>query len=279
MRLYQKTSIWSLLNPLEMGRDLLKQRRLLWKFTVRNIEMQHKGSFLGGAWTLLQPVFLFAVYAFVFLAVFDSRFGVIEAETRIDYAIGLFLGLLLVQVVQEALAASPHLILGHPNFVKKVVFPVEILPAALVGAAAFRCLVGLMLVFAAVMVWGTPLTWSALWIVPLFLCLIFVSLGCAWTFAAIGVFVRDVAPVVQLLSVLLMFARAVFYSFDSIPANFAFLRYNPLLVIVEQSRAVLLWHLPPDPAALLYTGVSSIGSCLAGYAIFSGLREAFADVL
>jgi lipopolysaccharide transport system permease protein len=279
MRLYQKSSIWRLLSPVEMARSLFKHRRLLWKFARRNVELQHKGTFLGATWTFLQPILLFGVYAFVFLAVFNSRFGIIEGETRVDYAIGLFLGLLLVQVMQEALTASPHLILSNPNFVKKVVFPLEILPVALVLAGAFRCAVGLLLVFAATLIWGPGISVHALWLVPLFISLILVSLGCAWAFAAIGVFIRDVAPMVQLLSVLLMFASAVFYSFKSIPPAFGFLRYNPLLVIVEQSRGALLWNLPPSGPMLAYALVVSGGCCLLGYAIFSGLKEAFADVI
>jgi lipopolysaccharide transport system permease protein len=279
MRLYQKSSLWRLLSPFSMGRSLFGHRRLLWRFARRNVELQHKGTFLGAAWTFLQPIMLFGVYAFVFLAVFNSRFGIIEGETRVDYAIGLFLGLLLVQVMQEALTASPHLILSNPNFVKKVVFPLEILPVALVLAAAFRCAVGLLLVLVATILWGPGISMQAFWLLPLFLALILGSLGCAWTFAALGVFIRDVAPIVQLLSVLLMFASAVFYSFKSIPAAFGFLRYNPLLVIVEQSRGALLWDAAPSGPMLTYVLMVSGGGCLLGYAVFSALKEAFADVL
>ncbi|PTY06630.1 hypothetical protein DB347_11360 [Opitutaceae bacterium EW11] len=279
MRLYQKQSVWRLLNPLTICGSFITHRRLLWQFTRRSIELQHKGSFLGIAWTVLNPLLLFAVYAFVFIAVFNSRFGTVESETRVDYAIGLFLGLCLLQMFQESMMVAPSLVVQNPNFVKKVVFPLEVLPAAAVGAAAFRCIVGLALVLASVEIWGPGLSGSVLWLFPILIALGLLSVGVALMLSAVGVFLRDIAPFVQFLSVLLMFVSAVFYSFSSIPPAFSFLRFNPLLIVVETSRHVVLWHQAPIAADVLYLFLCGVITFVLGQAAFSGLKPAFADVL
>lgn len=241
--------------------------------------MQHKGSFFGLAWSVFSPLLLFGVYAFVFLVVFDSRFGVIAGETRSDYAIGLFLGMALLQLFQEMLTTTPFLIMQNPNYVKKVVFPLEILPVSAFGAALFRCLVSLALVLIAAAIWGPGLRLTAGWLVVLVLLLMLFSLGIAWMLSALGVFFRDLGPLMQFAAVLLTFMSGVFYSLHAVPASFRFLRFNPLLVFVETGRGVVLWNLPPSATDLGYLSLISIVTCIAGYAVFQTLKPAFADIV
>jgi len=279
MLLYQNESWRTLINPIAIGRQLHRHRILLWQFTWRNIELQHKGSVLGLMWSLFSPLLLFGVYAFVFLAVFDARFGAVATETRLDYAIGLFLGLALLQLFQEAMTGAPIVIVQNPNYVKKVVFPIEILPVAAFGAAFFRCLVALLLVVLAVAIWGPGLAVTVWWLPVIVGMLAVLSLGVAWILSALGVFLRDLAPLMQFFAVLLMFMSGVFYSLKRIPSEFSFLRFNPLLVIVESSREVLLWHRSPPIDSLLYVGALSVALCLAGHFLFCKLKPAFSDVL
>jgi lipopolysaccharide transport system permease protein len=279
MLLYQKESWWSLLSPLKLVRKLYRQRNLLRQFTWRNIEIQHKGSTLGLFWSVLSPLLLFAVYAFVFVVIFKGRFGVVPTETRVDYAIGLFLGLALLQLFQEALTVSPLSVVQNPNYVKKVVFPVEILPVAAFGAALFRCLVSLGLVMAACVFWGPGLSSSAWWLPLIVVMLGFLSLGIGWILAAVGVFVRDMVPLMQFFSILLMFVSAVFYSGSQIPHAFAFLRLSPLLIVIETGRAALLWHIQPAAGSLVYLGIVSVATCICGHAFFCAVKPAFADVV
>lgn len=254
-------------------------RRLVIQLAKRNIELQHKGSALGAAWTFLSPLLLFGVYAFVFIEVLDSRFGGSPTETRIDYAIGLFLGLSLLQLFQETMMTAPQVIVQNPNYVKKVVFPLEVLPVAAVAVAAFRCAISLLLVFSVAAWAGRGVGWEVVWLVPLMVALILLSLGTSFLLAALGVFLRDITPLVQFLSVLLMFASAVFYSFERIPASFGFLRYNPLLLIVEMGRGIVLWQQPPDVGDVLYVLGFGAFVYIVGQTVFSGLRGAFSDVL
>ena len=120
---------------LPFAADLWMHRELLWQFTLRNVELRHKGSHLGLIWSFLSPLLMLALYVLVFGYIFGGSFGVIRGETRVDYALGIFIGLTIFHLLAETLALAPSLIVGNPNFVKKVVFPLEILPAANVGAA------------------------------------------------------------------------------------------------------------------------------------------------
>jgi lipopolysaccharide transport system permease protein len=279
MLLYQREPWFALLNPVRIVGNLYSHRVLLWQFVWRNIELQHKGSTLGVIWSILSPLLLFGVYGFVFIVVFEGRFGVVPTETRIDYAIGLFLGLTMLQLVQETMTVTPTVIIQNPNFVKKVVFPLEVLPAAALGAALFRCLVALVLVVLATEIWGSGLSSTVWWLPVLVLLLGVFSMGVAWILSALGVFLRDLAPLMQFFSVLLMFISGVFYSISKIPEAFSFLRFNPLAVFLETARGALLWNVSPTSAELLCLGAISMLTCLVGYALFANLKSAFADVL
>ena len=271
MLLYQRESWFALLNPVKIVGNLYNHRVLLWQFIWRNIELQHKGSMLGVIWSILSPLLLFGVYGFVFLVVFEGRFGVVPTETRSDYAIGLFLGLTMLQLFQETMTVAPT--------VKKVVFPLEVLPVAALGAAFFRCLVALVLVVLATEIWGSGLSSTAWWLPLLVVLLGIFSMGVAWILSALGVFLRDLPPLMQFCSVLLMFISGVFYSFSKIPAAFSFLRYNPLAVYLETARGALLWNISPTSVEVVSLGLTSMATCLVGYALFAYLKSAFADVL
>ena len=278
MLLYQKKSFPALLDPRALVRSLWLHRRLLWQFTRRGIEAPHRGSALGAVWSLLSPLLLFGTYAFVFGFVFQARFGV-EGETRLDFVLGLFLGLTLAQFLLECMTGSPVAVIQNPNYVKKVVFPLEILPASTVGAAFFRCVVSLLLVLAGTWMWGRGLHWQVLWLFPLLGIMVLLGLGIAWTVAALGVFVRDMVPLMQFASLIIMFMSAIFYPVNAIPQSMGFLRYNPLLMIVESARNAVLWQLPyAGPSMAVLAGVA-LAVCIFGYAFFSALKSAFADVL
>jgi lipopolysaccharide transport system permease protein len=279
MLLYQKQPRLALLNPVRVLEDLYRHRELLWQLTWRNIEMQHKGSLFGLSWSILSPLLLFGVYAFVFIAVFDSRFGVVPTETRADYAIGLFLGMALLQLFQEMLTTAPLLVLQNPNYVKKVVFPLEILPVSAFGAALFRCLVALSLALLAVAIWGPGVRLSACWLVVILGLLMLLALGVAWMLSALGVFFRDLGPLMQFAAVLFTFMSGVFYSLSAVPTAFSLLRFNPLLIIVESGRNAVLWGLAPNPALLVFLTLVCAGVCVLGYLVFKLLKPAFADIV
>ena len=257
----------------------MSHRRLIRQFARRYIEMRHKGSLFGVLWSVLNPLLVLAVYSFVFVIVFRGSFGVSPSESRWDYAIGIFIGLAISQLFLEALTASPQLIVSNPNYVKKVVFPLEILPVSATSASLFHCVVSLALALLATALAGNGLHAGCLWLPVLLVPVLFMSLGAAWLMAALGVFLRDLTFITQFLNLVIMFLSGVFYSPQRIPEAYGFLRWNPLLIAVDVTRNAVLWNMPPALDQLLYLYAVGIMSLCGGYILFTRLKPAFADVV
>lgn len=260
--------------------DLWVHRELLWQFTLRNVELRHKGSHLGLAWSFLNPLLMLGLYVLVFGYIFNGSFGIVPGETRVDYGLGIFLGLTLFHFVAETIGVAPGVIISNPNFVKKVVFPLEILPASAVGAALFHLLISLVLVLAGVLLFGHGLSAGALWLPVILLPVVLLILGVAWLFSALGVFLRDIGQFMQFLTMALMFGSAVFYSAQKIPAAaWAIMRFNPVLLAIELARDAALWHRPLNFNHLAYLYAAAAAACCLGHAAFRRMKPAFADVL
>lgn len=259
--------------------DLIRHRELLWQFTWRNIELRHKGSYLGIFWSVLNPLLMLAIYVLVFGYIFSGTFGR-PNETRLEYGLGIFLGLTFFHFLSEVISIAPTVVVGNPNFVKKVVFPLEILPAASVGAAFVHFLIGMILVLIGVLCFGEGLSLSALWLPVILFPMVLLALGLTWLLASLGVFLRDIAQVMQALSQVLMFSSAVFYPLSRIPESvWIFLRFNPVLIGINLARETLLWHSTINTTHLAYLYFSGIATCYLGHAVFRRLKPAFADVL
>ncbi|MFA5265571.1 MAG: ABC transporter permease, partial [Opitutaceae bacterium] len=210
---------------------LWSHRDLVVQFTVRELHLRHRGSQLGHFWALLSPVTMLALYLFVFGMIMGGKFGVIKNETTFDFALAMFLGLSLFHIIAETVAASPLLIVNQPNFVKKVVFPLEIIPISHVFASVYHAMLSIgILVLAAVL--GAPfghagISWVGLLVLPfLILPLALTALGLSWGLAALGVFVRDISQLAPFLSTAILFASAVVYAPAKIPPGiWAILRF------------------------------------------------------
>ncbi|MFI5335306.1 MAG: ABC transporter permease [Opitutales bacterium] len=266
--------------PASPASSLWRHRDLLWQFTLRNVEIRHKGSHLGLLWSFLNPLLMLGLYVLVFGYIYGSKFNVRPNETPIDYVIGVFLGLTVFHFVAEVLGLSPAYIVGYPNFVKKVVFPLEILPASGVGGAAFHMLVSLVLALISQLLFGHGIGWSVLWLPVILLPVVLWMLGLAWFFSSLGVFFRDIGQVMQFLSMALMFASAVFYSAQKIPpAAWVYMRFNPVLLTIELARDAALWQRPLNHPHLAYLYFTGLAVSYLGHAAFQRMKPAFADVL
>lgn len=223
---------------------------------------------------------MLGLYVTVFGFIFGGSFEVLENEQPVDYALGIFLGLTLFHFVSEAFAIAPGLIVSNPNFVKKVVFPLAILPASAVGTAVFHMLISLGLVFVGVLFFGQGLSITVLWLPLVLIPLVLMALGLTFAISALGVFWRDLAQITQFVTLTLMYGSAIFFPSSQVPpAIWVFLRFNPLLLAIEIARDALLWHRAINLHHLAYVWLTSVVICALGYWIFKRLRPAFADVL
>lgn len=276
-RANQGTTGWGQIDGIT---PLLRHRALLWQFIQRNIEIRHKGSHLGLIWSFLNPLLMLGLYVFVFGYVFGGKFGARPDETRVDYALGIFVGLSLFHFLGEVLGVAPTVIVGNPNFVKKVVFPLEILPTAAVGASFFHFLISSLLTLLGIAILGPGPNLGMLWLPVIFLPILMFGLGLAWLVSALGVFFRDIAQATNFVSMGLMFASAVFYPASSIPpAAWNILRFNPIIHAIELARSTALWGAAINFQHLGYLYAVGLLACLGGYWVFHKLRPAFADVL
>jgi lipopolysaccharide transport system permease protein len=255
--------------------------RLLWQFTLRGIETRYKGSLLGPLWIVLSPLLMLSLYVFIFGYVFNGRFGVLPDETRTDYALALFLGLNMIQFFSEVLANAPRAILGSPNLVKKVVFPLPVLPCAQVGIALFGHMISTVLLLLGVLFLGHGLSWYLLLWPVVLLPVVLMGLGLAFVLSSVGAYMRDISQMTGFLTLILMYTSAVFYPISKIHDTFiwSFLKFNPLLHAIELSRHAVVWGLPPNWLALITLYAIGVLALLGGWIVFKKLRIGFADVL
>ncbi len=249
--------------------------------TRREVTSRYKGSAFGLAWSFFNPVFMLVVYTFVFSEIFKSRWGGAGGdESKTQFAVVLFVGMIVLGLFSEVLNRAPGLVLANVNYVKKVVFPIEILPVVAMGAALFHSLVSLGVLLAAFGLFNGLLHWTAIFTPLVLLPLIILTTGLAWMLASLGVFLRDVGQTIGIITTVLMFLSPVFYPVTAVPVRFRpFIMANPLTFIIEQAREVLIWgHLPDWLGLGIYTaGTAAIA--WAGYAWFQKTRKGFADVL
>ncbi len=265
---------------LSLIRSWWSHRQLIAQMTKREVIGRYKGSVLGLTWSFFNPILMLAVYTFVFSVVFKARWGMGEEETKSQFAMVLFAGLIVHGLFAEVLNRAPNLILSNVNYVKKVVFPLEILPGIAMGAALFHSLVSLFVLLVALFMTNGFLHWTVILIPLVLLPLVILILGLAWMLASLGVFLRDVGQTISILTMVLLFLSPIFYPVTALPAEFRdWIMANPLTFIIEQARAVLIWGQFPDWIGLAVYIVISTTFAWLGYAWFQKTRKGFADVL
>ena len=260
--------------------SLTNHRNLLWRLSQREVAGRYRGSLLGWSWSLLNPLLMLAVYTFVFSTVFKARWPDLQQAGPIGFAINLFAGLIVFNMFSECIGKAPSLIVAQPNYVTKVVFPLELLGAVAVATAGFHAATSLvvLILFEALGAGGIPLT--ALWLPLVWLPLLLGCLGLTWILSALGVYLRDLPQLVSVGLTILMFLSAVFYPISALPERWQpLLSINPLVVIIEQTRSVLVsGHTPSATYVLLGIPATLMFSELS-YRLFQRARLGFADVL
>lgn len=266
--------------PVEMVASLARNWELVVQLSHREIMARYRGSALGWAWSLVNPLFMLGVYTLVFSGVFNTRWDAAVGSGKSDVALVLFVGLIVHGLFADCVNRAPALIVNHANFVKKVVFPLEVIPWVGVASALFHALIGLAVLLVAQMVLSGHVPTTA-WLLPVVLLpLILILIGLSWLLAGIGVYVRDATQVALMFSTAMLFVSAVFFPISALPQPYqSWLRYNPLAILIGQCREVLIFGRLPDPGAWSLTLAFGLALAWAGFAAFQKVRRGFANVL
>ena len=270
----QPTSLLSLL------RSLWRNRQLIVQMTKREVVGRYRGSVLGIAWSFFNPLLMLTIYTLVFSVIFKSHWGVNTDETKTQFAIVLFVGMIVHSLFADVINRAPGLITSNVNFVKKVVFPLDILTSVAIGVALFHGLVSLGVLLIAFLLFNGYLNWTAIFIPLVLLPLIILTLGFAWMLASLGVFLRDLGQTTGIITMVMFFLSPIFYPVTALPVALRpWIMANPLTFIIEQAREVLIWgHLPNWMGLGIYT-LAATAVAWAGYIWFQKTRKGFADVL
>jgi lipopolysaccharide transport system permease protein len=264
-----------------MVASVWRHRSLFATLVHREIVGRYKGSLLGVLWSFLTPLLMVTVFTFVFGEVFQSRWPGSQQAGGIDFAAALFAGLLVYTLFSDAMSKAPSLIIGQANYVKKVVFPLDIIAWVSVTAsfvqwlAAYLILV-LLLVFSS---WGVNvdmLLLTPLLLLPYLLMLV----GLSWMVSAVCVYFRDLSHLVQPLLTALLFLSPVFYAVSSVPESVRWLyALNPITEMIDAVRAMVLQHAWPQWASYARLWAFSLVTLMLGFVFFQKTRKGFADVV
>lgn len=260
--------------------DIWQHRYLLRTMLWREIHGRYRSSLLGVLWSFITPLLMLGIYTFVFTVVFQAKWNIESEYGQGTFALVLFTGLIIHGLMAEVLSRSPGLMYEHGNYVKRVVFPLQILPLVPCLSALFHFFISAIVLFLAMLLLGHPLHITLLWLPVVVAPLLPLLAGISWLLSALGVYIRDISHVSGLLVTVLLFVSPVFFPADALGETFRLLMLiNPLTVIIEQARAVLLWGNVPNGWLLLGYSVVSCAFAWGGYAVFQKARGGFADVL
>ena len=267
------------ISPVELFRSLYRNRGLIWALVVRDVIGRYRGSVLGILWSFFNPIFMLTVYTFVFSVVFKARWST-NTGSKTEFALVLFAGLIVFNFFAECINKGPTLITSNVNYVKKVVFPLEILPWVVIGSVMFHMLVsiGVWLV-AYIIIYGIPHL-TVLYLPVVLAPLVFLTIGVVWALASLGVYLRDVGQFIGIVVTTLMFVSPIFYPITALPERYrVVLLINPLTIALNQVRDVLYWGKTPDLLEFTVYLSSTLIVAWLGFAWFQKTRKGFADVI
>ena len=267
------------MSPWFLLKSIKKNQELIYHLAQREILSRYRGSALGLLWSFFNPLVMLTIYTFVFSVVFKARWGG-DSDSKVEFALVLFAGLMIFNLFSECINKAPGLVLSNVNYVKRVVFPLEILPVVTLLSAIFHLIISLFvwLLFYIIFVGMPPLTILLLPLVYLPFALII--LGFSWFLASLGVYLRDIIQIIGVLTTVLMFLSPLFYPISSLPEQYrTFMLINPLTFVIEQARGLMIFGTILDWKTWALYSILSILIVFLGFAWFQKTRKGFADVL
>jgi lipopolysaccharide transport system permease protein len=258
---------------------LIKNRELLWQLAKREFVGRYKGSIMGVAWSFFHPVLMLAIYTVVFSIAFKARWGTGD-ESKVTFALVMFSGMILHALLAECLNRAPDLIVNHTNYVKKVVFPLEILPVVVLVSGLLHFVVSFCILFVFSIFAGMSIHPGVMLIPIVLLPLVLLTLGLSWLLASLGVYLRDLTQSMGIITTMLLFLSPVFYSLDALPPGFRILvGLNPLTLPMTQLRNVMFWGKSIEWVPWSLSLALGITVSYLGFWWFQKSRKGFADVL
>lgn len=267
-------------NPLRPWRALWQHRGLIRQLARRDLIQRYRSSLLGMVWTFLLPLLHLAVYTFIFNIVLRVQWSHGPGGGTGRFAMALFCGLILYSVFSESVIVSPMLIVTKASYVRKMVFPLEVLPVVSLVQVLVKAGTSLIILAAGTLLLDRKLPWTFALVWLPFVPMILYTLGVAWFLAAMGVFIRDIAQVIAIPVQLLFFLSGIVHPISRVPERFRpLMLLNPIAQLVEAVRRLALWGLMPDWIALAGVFLGGLVVFQLGYLFFMKSRRAFADVL
>jgi lipopolysaccharide transport system permease protein len=255
-----------------------RHRELIGQLVLRDIQARYRGSWLGLLWSLFLPLGMLAIYTLVLSGFMRIRWP--GASDSADFALVLFVGLIVFGFFAEVLGRAPGLVVGNPNYVKRVVFPLEVLAWVAVLSALINALIAWAVWIVFALAWNGHVHWTILYFPVVLASTVPLALGIGWAIGSLSVFVRDIPPLIGVVTQALLFLSPVFYAVESVPAGLrVIVDVNPLTRVIEQARATMVFGQAPDWTAIGVQLVLSLVIGYAGFAWFQATRGAFADVL
>ena len=266
-------------SPLTIFACLIRHRDLIVQLAKREVIGRYRGSVMGVLWSIVHPLIMVVVYMLVFHVVFNPKWEM-QTEGRAEFGLFLFAGLMVHSFFIECASRAPNLVVNHGNYVKKIMFPLEILPWVSLGSALFHASVSVGVLLLCYGFIHLTLNWTVMLFPVLMLPLVLMVLGFSWFLASVGVFLRDVGQVIGVSSSVMLFLSPVFYPVSALPAAFQpFMYLNPLTFQVEQMRNILIMGKPLAWQGLVIYFLCSVLVAWLGLWWFQKTRKGFADVL
>ena len=266
-------------SPREIVASFWRNRSLIHSLIYREVMGRYKGSMLGIFWSLANPILMLAVYTFVFSVVFKAHWHA-GSDSKTEFALVLFAGLIVFNLFSECVSRAPSLLLINVNYVKKVVFPLEILPWVSIGSALFHFVVSLGVWLATYLIlFGIP-HWQVILLPLVIVPLILFIMGVSWLLSSLGVYLRDAGQMIGLVITVLMFLSPIFYPASALPKQYQTLIFlNPLTPPIEMVRGMLYFGEIPNISLLVFYYFVSVLFAVAGFTCFQKTRKGFADVI
>lgn len=258
---------------------LTKYGSLTLEMTKRDVAGRYRGASFGIVWTIISPFLMLCVYTLAFGFVMRSKWPQV-GEGKAIFSVILFVGLIVNGFLAECINLAPHLVVGNPNFVKRVVFPLQILPWPMVLSALFHMAMNIIVFMVLHLVVDHAFAWTIVFLPIVIAPMVILALGLAWFLAALGVYFRDIGQITGIATTAMLFLSSAIVPLQAVPARYRLLfDLNPLTFIVNQARDVALWEKMPNWIGLGIYAALALCVMYAGYAVFNLTRRGFADVI